>query len=81
MVLLDMNMPGMDGLAVLEAVAAEEQLARRHAFVLVTAYEGRTLPLKLATLLAELHIPILSKPFDLDALLAVVRQAEHRLVE
>ncbi len=80
-VLLDMNMPGMDGLAVLEAVAAQEQLARRHAFILVTAYGGRTLPLTLANLLLDLHVPVLAKPFELDAVVAAVRQAEHRLAE
>jgi len=80
-VLLDMNMPGMDGLAVLEAVAAHEHLARHHAFVLVTALSGKTLPLKLANLLVDLHIPILAKPFDIDTLLTAVQQAELRLAE
>jgi CheY-like chemotaxis protein len=43
-VVLDKNMPGMDGQAVLEAVAAEPTLATHHAFILVSAYVEGTLP-------------------------------------
>jgi two-component system, response regulator, stage 0 sporulation protein F len=78
-VLLDMQMPGVDGLAVLEAVAAQAQLATRHAYILVTAYGGRTMPLKMANLLVELNVPILPKPFDINTVLEAVHQAELRL--
>jgi CheY-like chemotaxis protein len=78
-VLLDLNMPGLDGEGVLRAVARDASLTDRHAFVLVTAKHGRTLPLTFINLLSELHVPILAKPFDLDELLAAVRQAELRL--
>ena len=79
-VLLDLRMPGMDGIALLETVAAaRDGLIRRHAFVLMTARAGRTLPLALATWLQELRVPVLSKPFDLDDLLAVVQYAADRL--
>ncbi len=79
-VLLDLRMPGMDGIALLEAVAAERDgLLGRHAFVLMTARAGRTLPLALATWLQELRVPVLSKPFDVDDLLAVVQYAAATL--
>lgn len=77
-VLLDLNMPGMDGRKVLEAVAAHDALATRHAYVLLTA-NGPTLPLSLAQLLTLLHVPVLPKPFDLDDLLAAVARAAARL--
>jgi CheY-like chemotaxis protein len=79
-VLLDVQMPGMDGITLLEKVAVEHgSLIRRHAFVLMTARAGRTMPLRLATWLQELGVSVLSKPFDLDDLVAVVRHAEARL--
>lgn len=78
-VLLDMQMPDVDGVAVLEAVAAHQELASRHAYIVMTAHGGRTLPLKMATLLIELQVPILAKPFDIDAVLAAVHAAAQRL--
>lgn len=77
-VLLDLNMPGMNGRKVLEAVAAHNALAARHAYVLLTA-NGPTLPLSLAHLLTLLHVPVLPMPFDLDDLLAAVMRATARL--
>ena len=77
-VLLDLNMPGMDGRQLLEAVAAHDVLATRHAFILVTANE-RTLPLVFATLLAQLRVSVIAKPFDIDTVLAAVAQAAARL--
>lgn len=73
-VLLDLMMPGMDGYAVLQAVAHESPLATRHAYILFSAI-GRTLPLKVVDLLKQLNMPSLPKPFDLDELLAAVEKA------
>lgn len=42
-VLLDVLMPGMDGFAVLQAIATEACLATRHAYLLVSV-EARWLP-------------------------------------
>jgi CheY-like chemotaxis protein len=78
-VLLDLQMPGMDGLALLRCLAAEPSLLARHAFIVMTAYSKRTLPLVVAQLLVEQGIPILAKPFELHQVLALVRQAQVRL--
>ena len=73
-VLLDLRMPGLDGAGVLEAVAADARLARRHAFILVTANLDAITP-ACSTLLHRLDVPIVPKPFDLDPLLDLVDRA------
>jgi CheY-like chemotaxis protein len=77
-VLLDYMLPARDGLSVLQAVAAEATLAERHAYTLLTA-QGRTIPHALAHLLAHLGIPLVRKPFDLDAIVAGVQYAAQRI--
>ena len=77
-VLLDLRMPRLDGGGVLRAVAAEPALACRHAIVMMTANLPALHP-ELVDLLARLDVPVLSKPFDLDALLDLVERAVHRL--
>jgi two-component system response regulator FlrC len=77
-VLLDLMMPGMDGYAVLQAVAAESSKAPKHAYILMSA-TGRFLPTKVIPLLKQLNVSSLSKPFDLDELLAAVQKAASRL--
>src|SRR5215472_16843619 len=54
-VILDWNMPGMDGQALLQAVTAELPLATRNAYIMLSAYTDgkRTLPLALAKLLTQ----------------------------
>lgn len=77
-VLLDLLMPGMDGFGVLQAVAADEELATRHAYVLVTVSRRATtstFPENLA-----LVVPVLPKPFDMDALLTIVSESERRVL-
>lgn len=76
-VLLDLLMPAMDGISVLQEVAADEALASRHAFVLVTVSRRamtREFPASLA-----LAVPVLPKPFDMDSLLAIVHQSEQQI--
>ena len=77
-VVLDLMMPGLDGAGVLGAVAADARLSSQYAFVLMTA-NTRTLTLAFATLLQNLSIPVLAKPFDVDVLLNAVAAAAHRL--
>lgn len=73
-VLLDLRMPGLDGAGVLEAVAADARLARRHAFILVSANLDAITP-ACSALLHRLDVPIVPKPFDLDPLLDLVDRA------
>lgn len=78
-VLLDLMMPRMSGRDVLNTLAADPALAERHAFIMLTAAD-KTLPLALVQTLQRLDIPIVGKPFEIDHLLAAVRQAVDRLV-
>jgi two-component system chemotaxis response regulator CheY len=77
-VLLDLMMPRLDGTGVLAAVADDPRLATHHAYILMTAGR-RTLNPSLVKLLAELSIPVLPKPFELDAILELVAQGARRL--
>lgn len=76
-VLLDLLMPRLDGIGVLEAVAADETLATRHAYVLVSV-SRRATSLEFPASLA-LAVPIVPKPYDIDALLDAVAQASSRV--
>jgi CheY-like chemotaxis protein len=81
-VLLDLNMPGMDGEALLRALAADPATATRHAFILCTAHAAhasRSLPLAVAKLLAKVGVGLLAKPFSVNGLLRVVAEAEAQL--
>lgn len=77
-VLVDLDMPGMDGKHVLAAIAQHDTLATRHAYTVMTTNE-KTLPLTFVNLLANLHMPILAKPFDLEQMLEMVHHANQRL--
>jgi two-component system chemotaxis response regulator CheY len=72
-VLLDWHMPQLDGRGVLRAVTAEPQLAAMHRFVLVTADDGQR-DGESAALLRELQVPVIPKPFDLQAVLDVIAE-------
>ena len=76
-VLLDLLMPKLDGIGVLQAVAADERLASRHAFVLVTVSRKA----ESADLLAGLAVAVavVPKPFDISLLLETVTESDHRL--
>jgi CheY-like chemotaxis protein len=76
-VLLDWMMPRLSGDEVLAAVAADPGLAELHTYVLVTA-NAAMLPARSADLLARLGIPLLPKPFDMDALVALVSEIAER---
>jgi CheY-like chemotaxis protein len=78
-VVLDSRMPGVDGLTVLETVATDASLARRHAYIAVSATPRLDAPV--ASRQAALGIPLLPKPFDLDQLFRAIAQAEARLAD
>lgn len=77
-VLLDWMMPGMDGLEVLHALAADDPTARRHRYILMSAaldaprFAGQTFP-------PDLEVAMIGKPFDLDRLLDLVARAAATL--
>ncbi|HEV2460322.1 MAG TPA: response regulator [Ktedonobacterales bacterium] len=77
-VLLDWRLPGMDGMAVLRAMATDAPQARRHAYLLLTAWHDEARPV-LATLPAELSVTLMGKPFNVDDLLAFVAHATAHL--
>lgn len=74
--LLDLRMSGVDGFQVLRTVAAEPPLATRHAYIVFTA---NTVSPGLNALRAQIQAPLLSKPLDVDQLLAAVEKAAERL--
>lgn len=76
-VLLDVLMPGLDGIDVLRAVATDEQLATRHAYLLVSASPVATPPDIPVSL--KLGLDVVPKPFDIANLLEAVAQANHRI--
>ncbi len=71
-VILDFMMPRMSGLEVLNEVAKDARLLDGHAFILTTA--AGKLPSPLNALIEAHAIPVMAKPFDLDALLAIVTE-------
>jgi CheY-like chemotaxis protein len=79
-VLLDCTMPAMDGRQVLEAVAADPELAQRHAFILMSASSDLHLvALDAKRLLGDRFIGVLAKPFDLEKLLVPIEFAARML--
>jgi CheY-like chemotaxis protein len=78
-VLLDVVMPRMGGIGVLNEVDDDKDLARRHAFILVTATPEVVRPRLVADMLDRLRIPILTKPFPDGSLLSAVIEARDRL--
>lgn len=77
-VLLDLLMPDVSGMDVLEAVRLEPQLAARHAYILMTA-DSRVQLDSNPELFRFLNVDLIHKPFDVDDILAIIAQAEQRL--
>jgi CheY-like chemotaxis protein len=75
---LDVMMPGMSGVEVLNRVAADGRLVRRHAVILMTA-NLEALPSTLVRRLKHLSVPVVGKPFDLDTLLELIDRAAGRV--
>jgi CheY-like chemotaxis protein len=77
-VLLDLLLPRVSGIDVMKAVLDDPALSRRSAFLLMTA-DSANLKQQADPLLAQMSAQVISKPFDVDVLLAMVDQAAHSL--
>jgi two-component system response regulator (stage 0 sporulation protein A) len=77
--ILDLVMPRLGGVGVLEAVDADAILARRHAYILITAFPQQLPPLAVADMLHRLGVPVLHKPFDMPLLLGTIKAAAQRI--
>lgn len=77
-VLLDYQMPEMDGEELLKIVAEDHGALAENEFVIITANEA-TFPESFIELLRHLSIRVLSKPFHKDELIGVVEGAVMRL--
>jgi CheY-like chemotaxis protein len=77
-VVLDLDLPGLDGIQVLQAVTDDAALAVRRSFILLTAVAYQRYQAAEATC-AALDVPILQKPFELDVILEAVTHAAERL--
>ena len=79
-VLLEIGLPDIDGLSILRKVADQDEPLPPHkrAYILVTGH-APALYMPYSALLAQLQVPVLPKPFDIDYLLALVSQAERHV--
>ena len=75
-VVLDYQMPRGGGKRVIQAVSRDTGLSTRHSYVLLTARTRISLPVLESA--QTLSVPVVRKPFDLEALLVTVAQAQHR---
>ena len=73
-VLTNHNMPRLDGPGLVNFVVEDPALAQRNAFIYMTA-GNRVIHPAFARQLETLEVPVIRKPFELDALLAAVDHA------
>ena len=76
--LLDLLMPGMDGVDLLRSILADTRLASVHRYIGMTAAVGPVAP-QAEALLAQLRSGLLLKPFSIDTLLDAVAFAQQSL--
>jgi len=79
-VTLDMKMPEVDGLAVLEAVAADPVGLQRHVIILMTADVALATSRHVIALRERLGIPLLAKPYTANQVVDAIMVAERRLL-
>jgi CheY-like chemotaxis protein len=77
--LIDLLMPGMDGVDLLRSILANPRLATRHRYIGMTAAVGPVTS-QAEALLAQLHGAFLEKPFGIDTLLEAVARACDSLI-
>jgi CheY-like chemotaxis protein len=77
-VLFDSGMPRLDDGQVTALAMANDDILRRHAYICLTTHAALIHP-DLYHVLLSLAVPIIEKPFDLDALLVAVSQAASRI--
>ena len=77
-VLLDYQMPRLDGFETLSRAAAEGLTAPRFAYVAISSM-ATNFPPAFSALLSQLGAQMLPKPFERDALLHVTQFVERRL--
>lgn len=77
-VLLDVMMPVLNGIQMLEIVAADEALAKRHGFVVMTASAPGASD-ALLRLAHQFNAPVLTKPFAIETLLSSIDDVAGRL--
>ncbi len=77
-VLLDLDLPKLNGADVLQAVARDPRLAAHHACILMTAMSPSQYQ-AVEEICAKLSTPLIVKPFDMDTLLDQVASATRRL--
>lgn len=78
-VLLDWRMPGMDGLQMLQALAADTPVAKHHAFILLTTLYNAP-ELSTCHFPADISVSVMAKPFDMYALWDAVAAAAEQAV-
>jgi CheY-like chemotaxis protein len=77
-IVTDYAMPQLDGRALIDFVTHSAELSKRTTFVYMTA-GTRILSPVFSGELQELGVPVLRKPFDLEALTRTVAEAEAQL--
>lgn len=76
--LLDLVMPDMEGIELLESIQRDAALMRRHAFIVLSA-GSEALMSQAQPLVAAMNGVIVRKPFDIDEVTRVVSEAAQRL--
>lgn len=71
-VLLDVIMPGMDGITLMEAVMRDPKLQRHH-YIIMTATAG-SYSTELTKIRRQMPISLMHKPFELERFLTLVKQ-------
>lgn len=77
-VVLDPNLPQLDGVEVLRMAAEDPSLAGRHAFILLTAITGQRFQ-EAKRMCDQLMVPVIPEPLELDSILGAVAAAAHSL--